>query len=127
MEIKENFDIKNLTTFKVSGKIKKVFFPESVEEFCKILEYLGNKLGNIALNNFHGHVAGIEYSQKGEKKHLIFEEADFNYKDLLKAFKTFDVKGVLVSPCSVKTAVNIGSVDSVFVKLFSVFFNPFIL
>ena len=66
------------------------------DEFCHILEKLGNELGEIALNNFHGHVAGIEYGAKGEKKHLIFEESDFNYKDLLKALKKFDVKGALV-------------------------------
>lgn len=66
------------------------------DEFCKILEHLANQLGDVALNNFHGHVAGIEYGLKGEKKHLIFEEADFNYKDLLKAMKKFDVKGALV-------------------------------
>jgi len=66
------------------------------DEFCYILEHLGNELGEIALNNFHGHVAGIEYGAKGEKKHLIFEEADFNYKDLMKAFKKFDIKGAIV-------------------------------
>ena len=66
------------------------------DEFCRILEHLGNELGDVALNNFHGHVAGIEYSQKGEKRHLIFEEADFNYKDLLRAMKKFDIKGALV-------------------------------
>ena len=66
------------------------------DEFCGILEKLGNELGQIALNNFHGHVAGIEYGAKGEKKHLIFEESDFNYKDLLKAMKKFDIKGALV-------------------------------
>ena len=66
------------------------------DEFCFILEKLGNELGQKAINNFHGHVAGIEYGLKGEKKHLIFEESDFNYKDLIKAFKEFDVKGALV-------------------------------
>ncbi len=65
------------------------------DEFSKILEYIGKNLGDVALNNFHAHVAGIEYSQKGEKKHLIFEEADFNYKDLLKAFKKFNIKGTI--------------------------------
>ena len=34
----ENFDIKNLTTFKIGGKIKKVYFPTSIEEFEKILK-----------------------------------------------------------------------------------------
>ncbi len=66
------------------------------DEFCAILEKLGKELGEKALNNFHGHVAGIEYGLKGEKKHLIFEEADFNYKDLLRAMKKFNVKGALV-------------------------------
>ncbi len=66
------------------------------DEFSGILEKIGKELGDIALNNFHAHVAGIDYGDKGEKKHLIFEEADFNYKDLLKAFKAFDIKGALV-------------------------------
>ena len=66
------------------------------DEFCSILEKLSNSLGQVAIDNFHGHVAGIEYGLKGEKKHLIFEESDFNYKDLLKALKAFNVKGVLV-------------------------------
>lgn len=65
------------------------------DEFSKILEKIGNELGDVALNNFHAHVAGIEYGPKGEKKHLIFEEADFNYKDLMKAFKKFDIKGTI--------------------------------
>ena len=37
-----------------------------------------------------------EYSDKGEKRHLILEKSDMNYKDLLKALKTFGVKGALV-------------------------------
>ncbi len=66
------------------------------DEFCKILERIGTELGNFALDNFHAHLAGIEYTQKGEKCHLILEESDMNYKDLLKALKEFNVKGALV-------------------------------
>ncbi len=66
------------------------------DEFSKMLEFVGKELGNDALNNMHMHLAGIEYSVKGEKNHLILEESDMNYKDLLKVFKAFDVKGVLV-------------------------------
>lgn len=33
----KNFDIKNLTSFKIGGKISEVFFPESVNEFVHIL------------------------------------------------------------------------------------------
>lgn len=66
------------------------------DEFCKILDRIGTELGDFALNNFHAHLAGIEYTAKGEKRHLIFEESDMNYKDLLKALKHFGVKGALV-------------------------------
>lgn len=66
------------------------------DEFCKILERIGTELGNFALDNFHAHLAGIEYTQKGEKCHLILEESDMNYKDLLKVLKEFNVKGALV-------------------------------
>lgn len=66
------------------------------DEFCKILERIGTELGDFALNNFHAHLAGIEYTQKGEKCHLILEDSDMNYKDLLKALKSFNVKGALV-------------------------------
>lgn len=66
------------------------------DDFCMILERIGNEIGQYALENFHAHLAGIAYSDKGEKNHLNFAEADMNYKDLLKAFKKFDVKGALI-------------------------------
>ncbi len=66
------------------------------DEFSSIFEKIGKNLGDTALNNFHAHIAGIEYTAKGEKKHLNLEESDFNYKDLLKAFKKFNIKGAIV-------------------------------
>ncbi len=66
------------------------------DDFCEIFEKLGTELGQNALDNFHGHLAGIAYSEKGEKHHLNLLESDMNYKDLLKAMKKYDVKGALV-------------------------------
>lgn len=66
------------------------------DEFSLILEKMGKEIGNYALENFHGHLAGIDYGDKGEKKHLILEESDMNYKDLMKVLKEFGVKGALV-------------------------------
>lgn len=66
------------------------------DEFSKILETIGNEIGQYALDNFHGHLAGIDYGDKGEKKHLIMEESDMNYKDLLKVLKEFNVRGAIV-------------------------------
>lgn len=65
------------------------------DEFSMILEKIGNELGDKALKCFHAHLAGILYTAKGERSHLNLEESDMNYKDLLKAFKAFDVRGAL--------------------------------
>lgn len=66
------------------------------DEFAQVLDKIGNELGDTAINNFHAHVAGIEYGAKGEKRHLLLDESDFNYKDLLRVFKNYNVKGVVV-------------------------------
>ncbi|MCM1265236.1 MAG: TIM barrel protein [Candidatus Gastranaerophilales bacterium] len=66
------------------------------DEFARIFDKLATELGSDILNKFHAHIAGIAYSEKGEKHHLNLDESDFNYKDLLKAFKDFSVKGAIV-------------------------------
>ena len=66
------------------------------DEFCLIFDKIAKNLGDVAIDNFHAHIAGIEYTSKGEKQHLNLLESDFNYKDLLKAFKTFNVKGAII-------------------------------
>ncbi len=67
------------------------------DEFCEILGYIEKNLGREALNNMHIHVSGIEYGQKGEKNHLILQDSDMKYKELMKAFKDFRIKGVVIS------------------------------
>ncbi|PIN99253.1 MAG: hypothetical protein COT90_00450 [Candidatus Diapherotrites archaeon CG10_big_fil_rev_8_21_14_0_10_31_34] len=68
----------------------------SLEEFHENLSLVENKLGKKALNELHMHLSGIEYSDKGERKHLILKESDMNYKDLLQVLKDFKVKGWLI-------------------------------
>ena len=45
----------------------------------------------------HIHFSGINYTEKGEKNHLNLEGSDLKYKELLKALKDFNVKGVAIS------------------------------
>ena len=66
------------------------------EEFNEILSEIEKGLGRNALNEMHIHIAGIEYGEKGEKHHLVLKESKFNYRDLLKALKEFNCKGVVV-------------------------------
>ncbi|MEM3373854.1 MAG: TIM barrel protein [Candidatus Woesearchaeota archaeon] len=69
----------------------------SYEEFKEVLELVEKYLGKEGLNNMHIHLSGIDYSEKGEKNHLILEESDLNYKDLIKTWKEFKIKGVVIS------------------------------
>ena len=67
------------------------------DEFCRIFEKIGKELDDKnPLENFHAHIAGIVYGDKGEKHHLNLDDSDMNYKDLIRAFKSFDVKGAIV-------------------------------
>jgi len=68
----------------------------SYAEFYSELEKSEKILGKDFLKNLHCHVSGIAYSEKGEKNHLILADSDFKYKELLKALKDFDCKGLIV-------------------------------
>ena len=68
----------------------------SYREFASILLQIEEKLGRTALDNMHIHVAGIAYGGKGEIKHLNLKESDFQYAELLKALKDYDVKGIII-------------------------------
>jgi deoxyribonuclease-4 len=69
----------------------------TLEEFRGMLIDVEKALGREGLDNMHIHVSGIEYGQKGEKNHLNLEESDLNYKDLIKAWKEFKIKGAVIS------------------------------
>ncbi len=67
------------------------------DEFAAILEYVEEHLGRDALDNMHIHFSGIEYGEKGERRHLPLRDSDLNYEDMLRAWKDFRIKGVAIS------------------------------
>ena len=67
------------------------------KEFSGVLEKIEKKLGKKGLENMHIHITGIDYGEKGEKRHLNLKESDLKYRDLIKALKDFKVKGVAIS------------------------------
>lgn len=69
---------------------------KTYEDFARILQYVGDNLGEEALSDIHMHASGINYGEKGEKNHLPFLESDFMYKEFIKALKNFNVKGCLI-------------------------------
>lgn len=69
----------------------------SLEEFRQILGQAENALGRKGLENLHLHLSGVHYGEKGEKHHLVLEESDFRYRELMQALKEFRAAGVLIS------------------------------
>ena len=57
----------------------------SVEEWLKVLNVYAQSIGTDALQRLHIHLSGIEYSEKGERKHLPIAESDFNLQALFTA------------------------------------------
>ncbi len=65
------------------------------EEFAAALTKVRTELGEPALKHMHCHLSGIEYTSKGEKKHVPLNQADLQYQALLQVLVDFDVAGVI--------------------------------
>jgi deoxyribonuclease-4 len=68
----------------------------SLAEFKRTLNRYSKVIGKASLKDLHLHVSGIEYTPKGERRHLLLKESDFKYRDLLKALKSAGAGGVLI-------------------------------
>ncbi len=66
------------------------------EEFKEVMDLIEKHLGKEGLNNMHIHMAGINYSEKGERNHLILKESDMNYTDLIAVWHEYKIKGVVI-------------------------------
>jgi len=79
----------------------------SYNEWMEILESIRAALGEGNLRKMHIHISGIEYTAKGERKHLPFGEADLQYGEFLKAVKTRGCAGRILceSPILEKDAI----------------------
>ena len=65
----------------------------SFDEWDLLLKTYAQSLGQDALNSLHIHMSGIEYSSKGERKHLALRESDFNLEALFKALHKHECRG----------------------------------
>lgn len=55
LDYKENFDVKKLTSFKIGGKIARVYFPENIGEFVQVIEkepgaFVAGNLSNVLVS-----------------------------------------------------------------------------
>lgn len=70
----------------------------SYDEYATMFRYVQKELGKRkGLYNMHFHISGIDYGPKGEKKHLVLEEADLEWEGFIQAMVDFGVRGVMVA------------------------------
>ena len=68
----------------------------SPAEFNDVIGMYEEYLGKKSLSKMHLHYSGIEYTLKGERRHLPLNKSDANWKELLSVLKQRNVGGVLV-------------------------------
>lgn len=86
IEFKENYEIKNHTTFKIGGKIKKVWFPKNQQELVYLLKDLKDYL-------LLGNCSNIIFSSNGYDGNVI----------LTTQMKNFFINGTtVIADCGVK-------------------------
>ena len=63
------------------------------DEWMSALDFYRKSLDDEAMQHLHIHLSGINYGPKGEKNHLIMEEADLDFRNLMRALHAAGVKG----------------------------------
>ena len=97
-QLEKDFDIKKLTTFKIGGKIKKVFFPKDIDEF----EYILNNNPKIQV---FGNLSNTLISSDGYEGTIILTTKMDNIK--IKETKVIADAGVK-GPMLAKTVAQAG-------------------
>ncbi len=86
IEVRENFDIKKLTTFKVGGMIRKLYLPKNQQELVWLLQNLDEYV-------LLGNCSNVLISSKGYNGNII----------LTTGLKYYEIRGnLIISECGVK-------------------------
>ncbi len=68
----------------------------SQDEWNTMFDVYEKYFGKKSLKSVHMHYSGIEYTVKGERKHLPFKESDAKWKDFLQVLFDRKIEGTLV-------------------------------
>ena len=86
VEVRNNFEIKDLTTFKIGGKVERLYLPKTQQE----LVYLLNKLDDYILL---GNCSNVLFSSNGYAGNVI----------LTTGLKSYEIRGnTVIAECGVK-------------------------
>ncbi len=68
------------------------------EDFDRVISYLISRLGIEKVKKMHIHFSKIEYGQKGEIKHLTFDDNVYGpeFNNLAKVLKKYDLEPIII-------------------------------
>jgi len=66
------------------------------ESFCNVLERMKEIKKENVLKNMHIHFSDIEFTEKGERRHLVFDEGTLKWKDMVRAWKEYKIEGIVI-------------------------------
>jgi len=72
---------------------------KSADDFRKVIAVIEKRLGVETVKNMHCHFTKVEFTDKGEKRHHIMDEADYgpDFAMLAKVIAEFKLKPVIIS------------------------------
>ena len=68
----------------------------TTEEWNAMFDMYEKYLGKKSLKSVHMHYSGIEYTEKGERRHLPLQKSDAQWKDFIKVLKDRGIEGTVV-------------------------------
>jgi deoxyribonuclease-4 len=67
------------------------------EDFSGALGKVRAVLGDRGIKHLHCHLSGIEYTGRGEKRHVPLNQADIQYRELMQAIVDAEAAGVIAT------------------------------
>ena len=88
------------------------------EDYERLLRYMTDELGYARMKNFHVHFSKIEYSARGEIRHLTFEDTVYGpeFSPLAKALKKLGLEPYIVCESA-------GTQDADALKMRKIYYN----
>jgi deoxyribonuclease-4 len=72
---------------------------KTVDDFRKVVEEVESRLGTESVKNMHCHFTKVEFTDKGEKRHHIMDEADYgpDFTMFAEVIAEFKLRPVIIS------------------------------
>ena len=92
---------------------------KTVDDFKRIIDYSFDKLGEYKTKNLHIHFSKIEFSDKGELKHLDMSDEKYgpDFENLAKVIKEYDLSPTVICESKGKMATDALILKNIYNKI----------